>query len=54
MTASSVDAERPGELNLVHVGGMEPGRSASRGKIKHLDLTGTDDGHAKTAQSGVE
>jgi hypothetical protein len=41
-------------FRLVHVGGMEPGLHGKPGKIKHLDLTGMNDGHAKTSQSGAE
>lgn len=44
---------------LVQVGGMEPGLRAtglvwSPGKIRQLDLTGMDDGHTETSESGVE
>jgi hypothetical protein len=42
------------EAYLVQVGGMEPGLVGEPGKIKHLDLTGIDDGHAETSESGVE
>ena len=41
-------------VRLVHVGGMEPGLVPRPGKIKHLDLTGMDDGHTETSQSGVD
>jgi hypothetical protein len=39
---------------------MEPGlvrttgHCAEPGKIRHLDLTGMDDGHAETSESGAE
>jgi putative transposase len=33
---------------------MEPGLVRKPGKIKHLDLTGMDDGHADTSESGLE
>jgi hypothetical protein len=41
-------------MRLVQVGGIEPGLIAKPGKIKHLDLTGMDDGHAETSESGAE
>ena len=41
-------------IGLVQVGGMEPGLICEPGKIKHLDLTGMDNGHAETSESGVE
>jgi hypothetical protein len=40
--------------DLVHVGGREPGLIGKPGKIKHLDLTGMDDGHTETSESGAE
>jgi hypothetical protein len=36
------------------MGGMEPGLVREPDKIKHLDLTGMDDGHAETSESGAE
>ena len=39
---------------LVQVGGREPGLIREPGKIKHLDLTGMNDGHAETSESGAE
>jgi hypothetical protein len=39
---------------LVQMGGREPGLVREPGKIKHLDLTGMDDGHAETSEGGVE
>jgi hypothetical protein len=39
---------------LVHVGGKEPGLTWEPGKIKHPELTGTEDGHAETSESGTE
>lgn len=38
----------------LQVGGMEPELVREPGKIKHLDLTGMDDGHADTSESGTE
>jgi len=32
---------------------MEPGLVGEPDKIKHLDLTGMDDGHAETSQVGL-
>jgi hypothetical protein len=39
---------------LVQMGGIEPGLVREPGKIKHLHLTGTGDGHAETSASGAE
>jgi hypothetical protein len=36
------------------MGRKEPGLLREPGKIKHLDLTGMDDGHTETSKSGVE
>jgi hypothetical protein len=33
---------------------MEPGLVPGPGKIKYLDLTGMDDGHTETSESGVD
>jgi hypothetical protein len=34
--------------------GKEPGVARKPGKIRHLDLTGMNDGHAETSESGAE
>jgi SAM-dependent methyltransferase len=39
---------------LVQVGGKEPGLMRRRDKMVHPYLTGMDDGHAETSESGVE
>jgi hypothetical protein len=51
----SADLSRRSNVErLVHLGGMEPGLMGEPDKIKHIDLTGTDDGYAETSQSGAE
>jgi hypothetical protein len=45
---------RQRKLPLVQVGGMEPGLMGEPGKMRHPRLTGTDNGHAETSESGVE
>jgi hypothetical protein len=39
---------------LVQVGGKEPGLIRRPDKMVHPYLTGMDDGHAETSESGVE
>jgi hypothetical protein len=39
---------------LVRVGGKEPGLIRRPGKMVHPYLTGMDDGHAETSESGAE
>ena len=39
---------------LVQVGGREPGLMGKPGKMRHPELTGMDNGHAETSESGVE
>ena len=40
--------------SLIQMGGMEPGLVREPGKMKHFDLTGMDDGHTETSESGAE
>jgi len=54
MKLTSLWPKRPLESALVHVGGKEPGLIREPGKMRHLELTGIDDGHAETSESGAE
>jgi hypothetical protein len=49
-----IDRAARRELGLVQVGGKEPGLMRRRDKMVHPYLTGMDDGHAETSESGVE
>ncbi len=40
--------------SLIQVGGKEPGLIREPGKMRHPELTGMDDGHAETSESGAE
>ena len=48
------DGVRHATTSLVRVGGKEPGLVRQPGKLKHPDLTGMNDGHTETPESGAE